>query len=136
MRRTALRPRRTIRRIDGMEEVELVEHVYPLSDSAVEKKSPGERTLFAKGDHKLHLKRIDALLMAAVTAGLRRSWGFRQPRARRARRRRRGSPARPKRASVTFDLGAVRALPDDVLRRHLLGVHDELHLYRAVERRA
>ena len=52
---------------DGMEEVELVEHVYPLSESPVEKKSPGERTLFAKGDHKLHLKRIDAILMAVVT---------------------------------------------------------------------
>ena len=54
---------------DDDPEFEVLEpHIQPLADCPAERQSPGERTLSAKGDHRLRLKRIDAILMAAVTA--------------------------------------------------------------------
>ena len=43
-------------------------HVHSLSKALAEKESAGLRALKATSDHKLHLKRIDVLLIAIVTA--------------------------------------------------------------------
>lgn len=45
----------------------LVPREYPLEPCEPESESPAARDLFGKHDHRLHLKRLDALLMAAAT---------------------------------------------------------------------
>ena len=45
----------------------VLNHAYPLEKCAPESVSPAQRELLSKNDHRLHLRRIDVLLMAAVT---------------------------------------------------------------------
>ena len=45
----------------------VLERIYPLEKCTPESAGPAQRELFSRQDHRLHLRRIDFLLMAAVT---------------------------------------------------------------------